>query len=92
MDALISTCEEIKDDYEIVDIIFAAQTIRTHFIYSGGRETLKFFPALNEKLKEEAKRKGCDAVIGVRINFEYAGQIQVMIAYGTGVKFKKTPQ
>jgi len=87
MDILIST-GDIKQNYELVDIVFACQSVRSYWTRSGGRETLKFLPELNEKLKQEAKNKGCDAVIWVDYDFDRERDVQVITAYGTGVKFK----
>jgi hypothetical protein len=79
---------DIRRDYEPVDIIVAAQVIRSRWIRSGGRETLKFLPELNVKLKESAKKRGCDAVIWIDYDFDRNPNVQVLTAYGTGVKFK----
>ena len=86
-DILIST-GDLRQDYEPVDVVFACQSIRSYFVRSGGRETLKFLPELNEKLKQEAKKKGCDAVIWVDYDFDREKDVQVITAYGTGVKLK----
>ncbi|MEJ2567860.1 MAG: hypothetical protein P8Z50_03140 [candidate division WOR-3 bacterium] len=87
-DNIILSTGDIKREYELVDIIFAAQVIRSRWIRSGGRETLNFLSQLNSKLKEEAKRKGCDAVIWTDYDFDRNPNVQVLTAYGTGVKFK----
>jgi len=86
-EVLIST-GDIKQDYEVVDIIFSVQVIRSHFFRSGGRETLKFLPEVNKKLKDMAKEKGCDAVIWIDYDFARDPNVQVITAYGTGIKFK----
>jgi hypothetical protein len=44
MDKIMLSTGDIKGDYEIVDIIFAAQVIRSHFVRTRGRETLAFLP------------------------------------------------
>jgi len=62
---VILSTGDIKLDYEIVDIIFATQVIRSHWVRSGGRETMEFLPEVNEKLKQAAIEKGCDAVIWI---------------------------
>jgi len=79
---------DIRREYETVDIIFEAQVIRSRWIRSGGRETLKFLSELNSKLKEAAKDKGCDAIIWIDYDFDRNPNVQVLTAYGTGVKFK----
>ena len=88
-EVLVST-GDIKQDYEVVDIIFSSQVIRRHFFRSGGRETLKFLPEVNKKLKDMAKEKGCDAVIWINYDFARDLNVQVIVitAYGTGIKFK----
>lgn len=85
---MIST-GDIRQEYDPVDIVFAVQVIRSHFVRSGGRETLKFLHELNEKLKEAAAEKGCDGVIWVDYDFTREQSVQILTAYGTGVKFKK---
>lgn len=85
---LIST-GDLKKDYEIVDIVFAVQVIRSHFFRTGGRETLDFLPEVNKKLKKAAKGKGCNAVIWIDYDFARNPDVQIITAYGTGVKLKK---
>lgn len=41
---VILSTGDIRGDYEIVDIVFAAQVIRSHWVRSGGRETIEFLP------------------------------------------------
>ena len=60
---VILSTGDIKTDYEIVDIVFAAQVIRSHWVRSGGRETAEFLVELNKKLRDATREKGCDAVI-----------------------------
>jgi len=86
---VILSTGDINKDYEIVDIIFAAQVIRSHWVRSGGRETLEFLPEVNEKLKQAATEKGCDAVIWVDYDFDRDPNVQILTAYGTDVKIKK---
>jgi uncharacterized protein YbjQ (UPF0145 family) len=86
---VILSTGDIKLDYEIVDIIFAAQVIRSHWVRSGGRETMEFLPEVNEKLKQAAIEKGCDAVIWIDYDFDRDPNVQILTAYGTGVKFAK---
>ena len=87
-DVLIST-GDLKQDYESVDVVFAVQVVRSHFFRSGGRETLKFLPELNEKLKQAAKDKGCDAVIWIDYDFAREQNVQILTAYGTGIRLKR---
>ena len=89
MERVILSTGDIKIDYEIVDIVFAAQVIRSHWVRSGGRETMEFLPEVNEKLKQAAIEKGCDAVIWVDYDFDRDPSVQILTAYGTGVKIKK---
>jgi uncharacterized protein YbjQ (UPF0145 family) len=89
MERIILSTGDIKIDYEIVDIVFAAQVIRSHWVRSGGRETMEFLPEVNEKLKQAAIEKGCDAVIWVDYDFDRDPNVQILTAYGTGVKIKK---
>jgi hypothetical protein len=89
MERVILSTGDIKMDYEIVDIIFAAQVIRSHWVRTGGRETLEFLPEVNEKLRQVAVEKGCDAVIWIDYDFERDPNVQILTAYGTGVKIKK---
>ena len=89
MERVILSTGDIKIDYEIVDIVFAAQVIRSHWVRSGGRETMEFLPEVNEKLKQAAIEKGCDAVIWVDYDFDRDPNVQILTAYGTGVKIKK---
>jgi len=86
---VILSTGDIKMDYEIVDIVYAAQVIRSHWVRSGGRETMEFLPEVNEKLKQAAIEKGCDAVIWVDYDFDRDPNVQILTAYGTGVKFVK---
>jgi hypothetical protein len=86
---IILSTGDIKADYEIVDIIFVAQVIRSHFVQSGGRETLSFLPEVNEKLKQAAIEKGCDAIIWIDYDFDRDPHVQILTAYGTGVKIKR---
>ncbi len=87
-DIIIST-GDIKEEYETIDVLFAVQVIRSHFFRSGGRETLNFLPDVNKKLKEAAKKVGCDAVIWIDYDFARDPKVQIITAYGTGVKIKK---
>ena len=86
---MIISTGDIKQDYEIVDVVFGVQVIRSHFVNSGGRETLKFLPEVNEKLKQAAKDKGCDAVVWVDYDFDRDPNTQIITGYGTAVKLKK---
>ena len=86
---VILSTGDIRGDYEIVDIIFAAQVIRSHWVRSGGRETIEFLPELNKKLEQSAQEKGCDAVIWIDYDFDRDPNVQILTAYGTGVKIKK---
>lgn len=87
---IILSTGDINVDYEIVDVVFAAQVIRSYWFRSGGRETLKFLPELNEKLRDTAREKGCDAVIWVDYDFDRDPHVQILTAYGTGVRIKRT--
>jgi hypothetical protein len=89
MDSVILSTGDIKMDYEIVDIVFATQVIRSHWVRSGGRETLEFLPQVNEKLRQAAIEKGCDAVIWIDYDFDRDPHVQILTAYGTGVKTRK---
>lgn len=86
-DIILST-GDIQRDYEPIDIVVAVQVIRSRWVRSGGRETLKFLPKLNSRLKDEAYDKGCDAVIWIDYDFDRGPNVQVLTAYGTGIKFK----
>jgi len=79
---------DIKQNYEVIDIVFAVQVIRSHFFKSGGRETLNFLPEVNKKLKEAGQKVGADAVIWVDYDFARDPTVQIITAYGTAVKFK----
>lgn len=68
---IILSTVDIKEDYEILGIVSAR----------SGDVSLS---VINEKLKEEAKNIGAEAVITVRY-FDYSGYIY---AYGTAVRFK----
>jgi uncharacterized protein YbjQ (UPF0145 family) len=85
---MILSTGDIKQDYEVVDVVFGVQVIRSHFFRSGGRETLKFLPEANNKLADAAKAKGCDAVIWIDYDFAREKDVQIITAYGTAVKFK----
>ncbi len=89
MERVILSTGDIKVDYEIADIIFATQVIRSHWVRSGGRETLEFLPQVNEKLRQAAIDKGCDAVIWIDYDFDRDPHVQILTAYGTGVKTRK---
>jgi hypothetical protein len=89
MNKIMLSTGDIKEDYEIVDIVFAAQVIRSHFVRTGGRETLAFLPEVNEKLREAAAEKGCDAVIWIDYDFDRDPKVQILTGYGTGVKIKR---
>lgn len=79
---------DIKQDYEVIDVVFAVQVIRSHFFRSGGRETLNFLPEAAKKLKDAAQKKGGDAVIWVDFDFARENEVQIITAYGTAVKLK----
>ncbi len=87
---IILSTGDIRYEYKIVDIVFATQAIRSHWVRSGARETAKFLNELNEKLRAAAKAKGCDAVIWLEYDFSRDSHAQVLTAYGTGVKIIKT--
>jgi len=89
MERVILSTGDIKTDYEIVDIIFAAQVIRSRWVRTGGRETLEFLPEVNEKLRQAAIEKGCDAVIWIDYDFDRDPNVQILTTYGTGVKIKR---
>jgi len=89
MERVILSTGDIKENYDIVEIVFAAQVIRSHFVRTGGRETLAFLPEVNEKLREAAAEKGCDAVIWVDYDFDRDPNVQILTAYGTGVKIDR---
>jgi hypothetical protein len=55
----------------------------------GGGETLAFLPEVNEKLREAAAEKGCDAVIWIDYDFDRDPNVQILTGYGTGVKIKR---
>ena len=80
---------DIRQDYDIIDVVFEVQVIRSHFVRSGGRETLKFLHELNDKLRATAAEKGFDAVIWVDYDFTRERNVQILTAYGTGVRFRK---
>ena len=79
---------DIKQDYEVIDVVFAVQVIRSHFFRSGGRETLNFLPEVNKKLKEAGQKVGGDAVIWIDYDFARDPEVQIITAYGTAVKLK----
>lgn len=79
---------DIKRDYEVIDVVFAVQVIRSHFFRSGGRETLNFLPEVNKKLKEAGQKVGGDAVIWIDYDFARDPEVQIITAYGTAVKLK----
>lgn len=93
---IVLSTGDIKRDYDIVEIIHAAQVIRSWWTTTGGREMLKFLPDVNNKLRTIAAEKGCDAVIWIDYDFtreESTGitgkkSTAIIMAYGTGVKFK----
>lgn len=87
-DVLIST-GDIKQDYEIVDIVFAVQVFSTRIIGITGEKTLEALPKLNKKLKKAAEALGCNAIIWMRYDSDTVDPgVQRVIAYGTGVKLK----
>ena len=79
---------DIKQNYEVIDVVFAVQVIRSHFFRSGGRETLNFLPEVNKKLKEAGQKVGGDAVIWIDYDFARDPEVQIITAYGTAVKLK----
>ena len=79
---------DIKRDYEVIDVVFAVQVIRSHFFRSGRRETLNFLPEVNKKLKEAGQKVGGDAVIWIDYDFARDPEVQIITAYGTAVKLK----
>lgn len=96
MNEIILSTGDLKRDYEVVDIVHAAFSIRSWWIRTGGRETVAFFPEINKRLRAAAKEQGCDAVIWTDYEMtreESRGALgakttTVILAYGTGVKFK----
>ena len=84
---IILSTGDIRGNYETIDIAFAVQVIRSHWVRSGGRETLEFLPQVNEKLRQVAIEKGYDAVIWIDYDFDRSSSVQILTAYGTGIKF-----
>lgn len=99
MSDIILTTGDLKAEYEIIDVLFVAQSIRSYWIDTGGREYMKFFDDLQAKLKDAAREKGCDAVVWVRYGTQMQHEkgaanvgdrsVAVLSAYGTGVKIKQ---
>lgn len=89
MNKIVLSTGDIKEDDEIADIIFAAQVIRSHFVCTGWRETLEFLPEVDEKLREAAAEKGCDAVTWVDYDVDRHPNTQILTGYGTGVTIIK---
>ena len=94
-DVILST-GDIRGDYEVVDIIHVGFSIRGWWVRTGGRETMDFMPEVHNRLKQAGKEKGCDAVIWIdfEVSRETASGVMgaktttVIMAHGTGVKFK----
>lgn len=95
MEGVVLSTGDIKREYEIVDIIHAAISIRSWWVTAGAKETMKFFPEVNEKLRTIAKNRGCNGVIWIDYDITRgeaggagARTTTIIVAYGTGVRFK----
>jgi len=85
---IIYTTLDVKQNYEIIQIIAAAEDI----IGSSGLKysaVEKAYNATWEKLMKTAETVGADAVVGVRVEMENMnGQIVGrLLIYGTAVKY-----
>lgn len=83
---IIYTTLDVKQEYEIVEIIAATYDVTSTF---SGSPILKAYTNAWDQFKKNAETIGADAVVGVRIELENMnGQIvgRVLI-YGTAVKF-----
>lgn len=60
---MILSTGDIKQDYDVIDVVFWVQVIISHFSGSGGGETLKtlkFLPETNRKLEVAGEEIGAD--------------------------------
>ena len=91
MERVILSTGDIKMDYEIVDIVFAYQAIGGIALTQAKKNFQNLLPELNEKLRQTAIKKGCDAVIWIQYNPPFVSQYvgyHFLTAWGTGVKIK----
>lgn len=101
---IVSTTEKIGRDFEIIGMV-KGSSVRARWIGGDimaiirsifGGEIKEYMELLNdvrkkaeEKMLEDAKQKGADAVIAVRFQNASIGQgMSEILIYGTAVKFK----
>lgn len=92
MDIKITTTD-LKQEYEIVQAIFALDSHAGGFL--SGVDPDKAFSGVKEQLKNQAKKLGCNAVIGCQFEYRnaladgFVGKKQAIeiFAYGTAVKY-----
>lgn len=87
---LIST-GDLKEDYEIVDAIFAFDS-SSQTLFKGA-DPNKAFDKVKDALRAKATQLGCHAVINCEFEYRVAvsqgfggGQIVEIFAYGTAVR------
>ena len=92
MDNILITTGDLKEDYEVIDAIFALDSCKESFF--SGADPNKAFDKVKNSLREKASDLGGDAVINCQFEYRVAvsqgftGSKQVIeiFAYGTAVR------
>ncbi|MDX9695189.1 MAG: heavy metal-binding domain-containing protein [Bacteroidales bacterium] len=83
---IIYTTLDVKQNYEIIQIILAQSDITSTF---SGSPVVKAYTSAWDQFKKNAESNGADAVVGVRFELENmnAQIVGRLLIYGTAVKF-----
>lgn len=90
---MIISTGDIKQDYTILDAIFATDSHKEGF-FSGNADPNKAFDGVKKQLSAKCKSLGGDAVINCQFEYRVAvadglmskKQVMEIFAYGTAVK------
>ena len=90
---ILITTSDIKDDYEIIDAIFALDSCREGFFNAA--DPNKAFDKVKDALRKKASELGAHAVINCQfeyrvalstVSFGSSKQVIAIFAYGTAVR------
>ena len=92
MNNILVTTSDLKEEYEIVDAIFALDSCTAGFLH--GADPNKAFDKVKDALREKAKELGAHAVICCQFEYRVAvdsgimssKQVIEIFAYGTAVR------
>lgn len=87
MQEVILSTGDLKQDYEVIDIVFATAGIENP--YFAGPQYSESFGEIKKELKNKAHALGGNAVICARFEYQHSsGKIHELFAYGTCVRLK----